>query len=214
MALVTGPLLSLTASGSFARILNASSLRGQHVMRKHPVARQAWTGEQRSHYARLSWLQTMWNRLPLFTPAGLKQTWQTIADELELPLYQAFVKHNYGRWTPTACPIISPAGGGNFPATPAFSLFKTGKGFISFTLTSGGQNDLWGTLVGLRLNANVTFAMNEIAYVIPIDPPAPNSGRTMITHLPPGNYRIRGKGMHTDGSYAAQGAQTPNLIVT
>lgn len=200
MARATAPLLSLAASGTFADLITASSLNGRHTLRKKPIARQTWTKQQRSHYVQMSFLMAAWRVLPSHTPAGLQQLWQPIADELGLPLYQAFLKTNLARWQANLQPIIAPASGGTSTATATMSFPIAGKGTFGFFISGGANNNIFGNAVQFRTTFSTSWNIKDLALIIPSTGLNQNTGLRHIDHITPGTYNFYSYQLHTNGN--------------
>ena len=212
MARVTGPLFSLDASGTLGQAITAFSLRGRACMRKRANNRQGWSLAQRVHNARISYLRATWRTLPLHTPAGLQATWQTVADEFDLPLFQSFVKYNLARWTQTAGPIITPGGGGSGGSGGTLAFRTVGKGFIGFNCNQFSSQNNFGQLIFCKAGSDPFDDPKQLALVAPYWKIANLNDRLMITHLEPGSYNVRSYELRTNGTHSVAGAFGPVTV--
>jgi len=172
-------------------------------MRKRANNRQGWSAAQRIHNARISYLRATWRTLPLHTPAGLQATWQTVADEYDLPLYQSFVKYNLARWTQTVAPIITPGGGGTSGSGGTLAFRSAGNGFFSMNVNQFGSQNNFGQCIYARIGADPLDDPKYLVLVAPYWKIANLNDRLMVTHLPPATYTVRGKEFRTNGTFAA-----------
>jgi len=100
-------LMSLDASGTLAKTLVHSSCRGKTYTRRHVVPSDPKTAKQMAARALMRWLCRNWAAVT----APQRATWTPLAAELNLPNYQAYIKHNTLRWAHFAGPTNA------YPAT-------------------------------------------------------------------------------------------------
>lgn len=93
MVKTRGPLASLQASGTFADTLIHSSCRGTPYTKRHVIPRDPKTQKQLAGRAAMRWIQNAWPKVS----ATNRLTWAALAEQDNLPLYQAFLRYNLKR---------------------------------------------------------------------------------------------------------------------
>lgn len=94
MVRTRGPLLSVNATGTLAKMLIHSSCRGTSYTKRHVIPHDPKTAKQMAGRAYMRWLTRNWAQVT--TPQ--RNTWAALAESLNLPQYQAYLKHNATRW--------------------------------------------------------------------------------------------------------------------
>lgn len=101
MALVTGPLMSIDASGTLGKTLTYAKWKGRNYVRQRVIPANPQSAAQTGVRAMMSYLSQLWNGVS----APDKLTWDDMAETKQISAFNAFVGENLDRWqlntTPT-----------------------------------------------------------------------------------------------------------------
>jgi len=196
MVKLTGPLQSLAATGSIANLLTFQKTRQGTMVKMKTTPHDAKSDLQIGIRAMVAALISDWH---LITTAR-QATWQTLADENHLTLYQAFLSYNMSRWRQFKSPSQT------YPATTAGTL-------SNYTITApvGGQGTITHKIAVTLLNDGWGFSCHRVP------PPwsafrLANTKRILMMHdtgiqsvteygVEPGTYKIRYKHINRLGRY-------------
>jgi hypothetical protein len=106
MAVVTGPLLSIDATGGFARQLIFQNQKGKHVVKRWKAPSNPNSLDQQEARFMTEFFVSAWAGLSL----PEKQSWEEQADSLRSSPYHAYLKHNISRWQmrlPGRCTLMA-----------------------------------------------------------------------------------------------------------
>jgi hypothetical protein len=94
VALLGKPLLSNQASGKLGSEIQFAHSKGRAIAGRRRYPRQPRTLAQRAPRLFIPGIARLWSTLT----TAQKLSWEPLADELNLPLYHAYLKHNANRY--------------------------------------------------------------------------------------------------------------------
>lgn len=140
MARVSGPLLSLGASGQIANTQVYSTWKGRPYVRRYVIPANPQSSEQTLTRNTFNWLQNVWR----YMPSGALDAWNAYANTNRFTAANGFIKQNLPglrEETDLANIVLSPASGGGIPAT---AMVLTGGALqITVTLTAPSLPTGW-----------------------------------------------------------------------
>lgn len=165
MVKLTGPLMSLAASGTIADAVTFSSWKGRSYAREHVIPSNPKSGDQVSMRAMLTFLAQEWDGLT----AASKATWQAPAAADSISPFNAFLKTNLQRWPNFLDPVQNyPVVAGSSPDGINNELATAGLHGI--TLTGDIKNIFtlnWGVVIFRALASPVVPTISNAIAVIP-----------------------------------------------
>lgn len=145
MAVITGPMLSIGASGSIAKTLVASKWRGRPYMRQHVIPANPNSTDQQLTRNIFSCLNTMWK----VSPAGVIAPWDLYASGQVFVGRNAWLSKNVHQLYDKASPLTSmatiigsPGAKGGTPPD-AITVTSPGAGEINVAFTDGVAPTGW-----------------------------------------------------------------------
>jgi len=161
MVRTRGALLSLDASGTLAKTLIHSSCRGTPYTKRHVVPRDPKTQKQLAGRAAMRWIQNAWPKVS----ATNRLTWAALAEQDNLPLYQAFLRYNLRRvyLLEAPSPIYPPAAvltAGDYD----YSEFLPGIRQIHIHFRLGNLNESWALAYYRSTTPNFTTKPEHLIY--------------------------------------------------
>jgi hypothetical protein len=194
MARVTGPLMSVSASGTFAKTLVYSHWKGRPYVRERVVPENPKSAKQTGIRAMMGFLAQIWLNLS----AGVKDDYDELASSLSISAFNAFVGQNLDRWQNFHSPSQAyPAANASTGLTITTMGLTGGVGQVSVVLTPSGATSIWGYLI-FRSLAEITVPSwtNCIAVI-------EANGANAVTHvdtpLVAGTYHYRSAAFNVDG---------------
>ena len=194
MARVTGPLMSVDASGTYAGTLTFSKWKGRNYVRQRVVPLNPKTAKQTGTRAMMSFISQIWYGLT----TGNKATWQDLADTKIISTFNAFVSECLTRWQNVKTPTKEfPAAEASAGLTVTTQTLTGGIGCATITITPSGATSIWGLLI-FRATAEITVPswINCIAAI-------PANGTNPVAHvdspLVAGTYHYRTAVFNVDG---------------
>lgn len=151
MARATGPLLSISASGSLAHALTFAHLGGKGIAKRIPQRKTPRTQHARAARTRHAFLQQAWKADIVLN--NLDPDWHPLASERSISPYNAFVGFNLDRTKSEAGPIPSPTN--IFPGDPGTYDTPThtvSGNTLTITLNGGTPGVDWGIWFSLLQN--------------------------------------------------------------
>lgn len=146
MARVTGPLMSLDASGSIADTIVFSKWKGRNYVRQHAVPSNPRSDGQYYTRAMMSFLAKNWAALS----AADQLAWTTLAAATNVSNFNAYVKFNMDRWTQEDGPAFTPTEPATVAAVLGTLTATGGKGILTVSQAVTTINDGWGCLFMIR----------------------------------------------------------------
>lgn len=194
MARVTGPLMSIDASGTLGKTLTFAKWKGRNYVRERVIPANPKSALQTGVRSMMSFLSQMWQGIAALD----KATWDTLAETKAISAFNAYVSENLTRWQNFFSPTEAfPAAEASTPLTITTQTLTGAAGYATVELTPSGASDIWGLLI-FRDTAEITAPSwaNCIA-VIEAD------GANPVTHvdspLAAGTYHYRSAVINTDG---------------
>jgi len=148
MARVSGPLLSLGASGQIAQTQVYSTWKGRPYVRRYVVPANPQSAEQTLTRNVFDWLQNVWR----YMPSGALAAWNAYADTNRFTATNGFIKQNLPglrEETDLQNFVPSPAAGGGIPA--ASMTLTPGADQITVALTAPSLPTGWTIQAGHAL---------------------------------------------------------------
>lgn len=210
MALVTGPLFSVDASGKLADSLVYAKWKGRNYVREYVIPSNPRSLGQRVGRAMLAFLSQEWSSLS----TADKNSWASLGAASSYSPFNAYIRNGLDRlrdaFGPTqAYPALDTA-----PASGLNSLTATGA---SGKITGAAELNLaqtneWGIGVTILEGAVSSDAMAQTAVII--RDPSQDSRAYEINNLEPGTYSIGAFVISEDGGYAADVLEVLSVVVT
>jgi hypothetical protein len=166
MAIVTGPLMSMSASGTVGNTLTYSNWKGRAYVRNRVDPANPKSGPQKGVRAMFRYLSMLWASLS----GPNKATWDAAAAAAEISPFNAFLKENMNRWSNGHFPIEAanatpPTLGGTAPTIVA----TTGVGEVELAITHGGTYTADAYAIYRAATTGVASARNSCIAMIPAD---------------------------------------------
>lgn len=167
MVKLRGPLLSLDASGSLADAITYSKWKGRHYARQRVIPTNPQSGAQTGRRAMLSFLSKQWDGFS----ASDQATWQSIADDLVVDPFHAYLSENMKHWHNFLAPSqVHPAtrtGTNGFGAPPLEAVWVQHR--IRITVRVSTVNDGWGAIIFASPTAAFSTAVGNSIWVVQAD---------------------------------------------
>jgi hypothetical protein len=194
MALVTGPLHSDDASGTFAKALVFSHWKGRNYVRERVTPTNPKSAKQTGVRALLGFIAQLWTSIS--TPN--KATWDELAAQKSISAFNAYASENLARWQNFFPPTRAyPAAEAASAITMTTMALTGGIGHVTIVLTPSSATAIESLFI-FRDTAEITAPswQNCIA-VIPADGVTPQTW--VDTPLAAGTYHYRSAVGTTDG---------------
>jgi hypothetical protein len=194
MAKVTGPLMSIDASGTYAKTLVFSKWKGRNYVRERVIPDNPKTALQMGVRAMMSFLSQVWVNLI----AGEKDDYEAGALSKSISAFNEFISQNLTAWQNFVSPSKNwPAEHASTGLTVTTQTLTGGAGFATIQITPSGATAIWGLLI-FRSLAEITVPSwaNCIAAINA-------NGANMVTYtdspLAAGTYHYRTAVFNDDG---------------
>lgn len=166
MVKISGPVMSLDASGQLGKALVFSKWKGRNYVRQLVTPANPKSGGQVGVRSMFKFLSQIWNGLT----AGNKATWESRADDLVASPFNAFMSYNQKRWrdfdTPTNEDPATETGtiptGPTGVATPSVRT-------MTLAITDGVNPPDFGYAIFRSLTGTFTLAWDNCIAVVPWD---------------------------------------------
>jgi len=194
MAVLTGPLMSLDASGTIGKAVTYSKWKGRHYARTRVIPNNPKSDMQTGVRAMMSYLSKHWAGLS----AGNKLTWHTLAEARQITHFNAFVSECLTRWQVNQAPTEAyPAAEASVPLTVTTQTLTGAAGYATIEVTPSGATAIAGIII-YRSLAAIT-APNWTQVIAVIEPDGANKVTYTDTPLEAGTYHYRTGIFNTDG---------------
>lgn len=207
MVKVSGPAMSLDASGSLAGTVVFSKWKGRNYVRQHVIPSNPKSGGQVGVRAMFKFLAQIWDGLT----TAEKATWEDRADDMIVSPFNAFMSYNQRRWrnfqTPSqedpAAEISTAPDGCTGVATPGIRS-------MSLAITHGVNLADWGMCIFMDLTTAFSLTWDRCIAVVAVD----GSGDAEYIHTPldPDQYFYNTIGFNDDGVNGADGTEFNGTI--
>lgn len=197
MAKVTGPLLSMDASGTVGNAMVFSKWKGRSYVRSWVRPSNPKTPAQVANRAMMKYLSQLWHSLAALTRAS----WATLGAQLKASPFNAYVKENQKNWQQGLAPIQTPtdarAAAVNMPATITATA---GNRQATVTVTAMNMDPGFGTIIVRNEGGPATFARSMVIAIVPY---TTDVAEFVDTNLEPGEYYYAAASFTTDGALSA-----------
>lgn len=215
MALTTGPLLSLGASGTVAGTLTFATWKGRPYVRQTVTPANPQTPAQTAQRAMMAFLATQWTSYVV--QQGDDSSWAALAKTMNVSTFNAFTSANLGRWTQVEAPSLQPNPTGSATDDVLGTLTATGGvGQISIDQIITTKHAGWGLIVQVKPNP-ATFADGKDGTQLIISTTSNASGSHavgIVTQLAPGTYDVQISTFTTNGNLTAAVTTAAAIVVT
>lgn len=206
MAVASGPLMSLGASGKLGGAIVFSSWKGRPVVRQLVTPSNPKSAKQLARRAMMRFLTQYWASI-----SGADQaTWDTLAKASNIAPVNAYVAHNQRLWTQFNPPTLSYLHAAGVPATTAVVTATGGVGQASLSIALGTLNDNWGVAIFAKLGSAPTGIFTEVIYVAT---GTATPALAVITPLIPGTWHFKARPFTKYGDWGTLGGDS-NAVVT
>jgi len=205
MAQVTGPLLSLDATGQIGGAIVFSHWKGRNTVRKLVTPSNPQTGAQTGQRAMMTFLSAAWAPMS----AADKATWEALAEEKKYSPFNAFTSAGLTRWTQFLDPLETPTTAPD--VIPVMGALTVTGGIRQITISQvvTTPNDIWGMQIAISLTTGYTPAKADI-WDTRISTASPIA--YVATGLAPGTYFVRTAGFTFGGLRTAFVAQQSAVV--
>lgn len=210
MVKLTGPSISLDASGSIGDSLTFSTSKGRAYMKRKPTPAQPRTGNQISMRMMMQFLSQQWTNLS----SADQGTWSDAYPDPELSRYNAYLKHNLARWRELKGPSKA------FPATetgicgasPYFIPYGGVRHVKTKTRDHLGVDQRWGVMFSHSTSSTPTMQFDNMVRIVRTE----DTSWHWWTHepLPAGTHYYRLTGFTTTGKLQLSYTYAQSAVVT
>lgn len=211
MALVNGPLFSLSASGQLGEALVYSSWKGIAYVRTYVVPANPRSLAQRVTRAVMKFISEQWASID----AADQASWATLAAQGGYSEFNAYGSNNVGRIADSNTPSKNSARAATLPVETVSALTNTGGvGRIDGTFNLDFvETNTWGVIIFCKSGqTNPTGVLSEITLMVP------SNGTTTvafeITDLDADDYSLAGATFSDDGLLSTAITTTTYTSVT
>ena len=194
MARVTGPLMSVDASGTYAKTLVYSKWKGRNYVRELVIPLNPKSAKQTGVRAMMSFLAQAWAAIS----APDKATWAIKAAQKTISEFNAYVGENLARWQNFSGPTdADPAAEASTPLTISAHQYTGGVGQVSLSVTASGTTALRGIAL-FRSTAEITTTdWTQCIKILEVATAGPHV--YVDTPLAAGTYHYRACTVQDDG---------------
>jgi hypothetical protein len=194
MARVVGPFMSISASGTFAKTLVASSWKGRAYMRERVIPKNPRLPKQLGVRAMFAFLAQAWVGLI----AGEQDDYNEGALAKSISPFNEFLSQNMSEWQNFTTPSKNwPAEKVSTGLTITTLATTGGLGMVTCQITPSGATAIWGLLLFRDTAAITTPSWANCIIALPAN------GANMVTFvdtpLDPGTYHYRAAAFNDDG---------------
>jgi hypothetical protein len=209
MARITGPLMSVDASGTYGKALTFGKWKGRNYVRERVIPANPRTAAQLGVRAMLGYLSRLWGTLV----APDKASWNADATARQITPFNAFVSANMQRWLLNEAPVSEKDTVATGGALDCGVITATGgAGFATLSIADNGASDMDATDIAIFRSAGAITAINWNQCVAII--PTAGGGPTVWTDSPltAGTYHYRAALISPDGQIGPQAADTTATV--
>ncbi|MCJ7753195.1 MAG: hypothetical protein MUP13_01380 [Thermoanaerobaculales bacterium] len=208
MVKVTGPALSMEASGSLGGVMVFSKWKGRPYVRSLVVPSNPKSGGQVGMRAMFSFLAKSWATLT----APNQATWEDRAEQLVVSEFNAFMSYNQFRWRNFTAPSKEePAAAVETPATVGALSLAVGVRSITVTQAITTASDGWGILFFRSPTGTFATAFDNLKAVGTVDGTDPVI--FVDSPLDAGAYYYDTREFTGDGQLSAETGEETDTVV-
>ncbi len=164
MVKVTGPLFSITASGSLAKAVTFSSWKGRAYVRQRVIPANPQSGPQTGMRAMLKFLSQEWTNLS----DAEKDDWTTRAASTVISTFNAYVSYNQSRWRSYNNPSkLDPADETGTPPDAPTTTPTGGIRQIQLSIADGAAAPDWAYVIHRSTTTGFTPAFSNVIAIVP-----------------------------------------------
>jgi hypothetical protein len=194
MARVSGPMMSVDASGKFGGSMVFAKWKGRNYVRQLVTPGNPKSAKQSGVRAMMGFLANAWAALT----AGIKDDYDAIATSRSISAFNAYVSENLARWQLSKPPAQAYPAGEATSGCAITSAPLTGHvGYATAVVTPAANSNIWGVIV-YRDTAEITAPgwANAVQVIFRDDVTA-----FTVTDAPldAGTYHYRFAAFNTDG---------------
>lgn len=194
MARVTGPLMSVSASGKFAGSMVFTTWKGRPVVRQLVTPANPKSAKQLGVRAMMSFLSQAWAGLA----AGEKDDYNDGASSKSISPFNEFLSQNLAAWQNFVTPSKNwPAESASTGLTVTTQTLTGGVGFCTIEITPSGSTAIWGMLI-FRSTAEITVP-SWVNCIAAIAADGANAVQYVDSPLAAGTYHYRTAVFNDDG---------------
>lgn len=185
MGKITGPALSISASGSIAKTMVYSKWKGRGYVRQHVIPANPRTSAQTAVRDVFKWLNQVW----LFAPAAFQDIYNLYVVGQVMTPRNGLIKQNVPMLqvaTDLSDFVFSPGAKGGLP--PASATFTGGSGEVTVAITAPTPPDGWtvAAAIGFAIKAQDPHSGTAWAIYTAQDVSSPYSA---VITVPAGDYQ-------------------------
>lgn len=196
MARVTGPLMSMGASGKFGGAMVFGVWKGRPTVRKLVTPANPKSAKQLGVRGMFGFLAAAWTALS----ASAKASYAEGALGKSISAFNQYMSVNRNRWQNFVCPSKSyPATESSTPLTITTQTLTGGVGMVTLAITPSGGTNIWGYAIFRDSAEIVTPSWANCVAVIDAD--GANAVTYVDTPLPAGTYHYRVGTIQDDGVF-------------
>ena len=194
MAKVTGPLMSISASGTFAKTLVYSRWKGRPYVRERVIPDNPRSALQTGVRSLWKFLSKYWESIS----APNKLTWAELATAQEITNFNAYMQYNMDRWQLFGSPTqANPAAETSTALTVTTQTLTGHAGYATVEITPSGSTDIWGLAI-FRSTAEITTP-NWSDCIAVVDADGANKVTYTDSPLEAATYHYRTAVLNVDG---------------
>lgn len=193
MAIVTGPLMSVDASGKFGGSMVFSKWNGRNYVRKLVIPQNPKAAKQLGVRAMMTFLSKAWAALT----DGTKDDYDDLAAASQISPFNAYVGTNLDRWQENKGPSQAyPAADASTPVVITTAPLTGHADYVTAVVTPAANANIWGIMVWRDSLSVVPTWANCIAVYFQ----AAVAAHTFTdSPLKPGTYHYRFAQFNKDG---------------
>jgi len=177
MVKLTGPMMSITASGSLAKAITYSNWKGRAYARQRVIPANPQSGPQTGMRSMLKFLSQQWTNLSV----AEKADWLTRAQATVISNFNAYVSYNQLRWRSYLNPSkLDPAAETGTQPTAPTTTPTGGIRQISLSIVDGANAPDWAYVIHRSTTTAFTPAFSNVVAVVEWD----SGGTTLYVDTP------------------------------
>lgn len=160
---VTGPMFSMSASGTIGGVITAATWKGRAYFRSRVTPSNPRSPAQTANRAAFRFIGQNWA-----TIGGTYQgTWELLAQQLAISPFNAYQRANSRYWTAFIAPTMtSDTDYSMTPGTVVTPIATAGVKQIVLTLSLSVAADNWGQVVFAKLGSAPTGVKSEVVAMV------------------------------------------------